>query len=37
MDAYGFGLTRWQGSLDVPTAPGLGFEPDPGFLRRFSI
>ncbi len=37
MDAYGFGLTRWQASLDVPTAPGLGFEPDPGFLRRFSI
>jgi D-galactarolactone cycloisomerase len=37
MDAYGFGLTRWQASLDVPTTPGLGFDPDPGFLRRFSI
>lgn len=35
MDAYGFGLTRWKASLDVPTAPGLGFDPDPGFLRRY--
>src|SRR5262245_2374423 len=32
MDAYGFGLTRWQASLEVPTAPGLGFELDPDFL-----
>ena len=35
MDPYGFGLTRWQGSLEVPTGPGLGFDPDPGFLRRY--
>lgn len=35
MDPYGFGLTRWQASLDVPTGPGLGFDPDPGFLRRY--
>ena len=35
MDAYGFGLTRWQKSLAVPTAPGLGFELDPDFLRRY--
>ncbi len=34
MDPYGIGLTRWQTSLDVPTGPGLGFDPDPGFLRR---
>ncbi|CAN5912708.1 mandelate racemase/muconate lactonizing enzyme family protein [soil metagenome] len=35
MEAYGIGLTRWQASLDVPTAPGLGFDPDPAFLRRY--
>ena len=35
MDPYGFGLTRWQASLEVPTGPGLGFDPDPGFLRRY--
>ena len=35
MDPYGFGLTRWQASLDVPTGPGLGFDPDPGFLHRY--
>ncbi len=35
MDPYGFGLTRWQASLAVPTGPGLGFDPDPGFLRRY--
>lgn len=34
LDLYGIGLTRWQKSLDVPTGPGLGFDPDPGFLRR---
>ncbi len=37
MDPYGFGLTRWQASLDVPTASGLGFDPDPGFLRRYNL
>jgi D-galactarolactone cycloisomerase len=35
MDPYGFGLTRWQASLEVPTGPGLGFDPDPAFLRRY--
>jgi L-alanine-DL-glutamate epimerase-like enolase superfamily enzyme len=35
MDPYGFGHTRWQASLEVPTGPGLGFDPDPGFLRRY--
>ncbi len=35
MDMYGnSGLTRWQPELDVPTAPGLGFDPDPVFLER---
>jgi D-galactarolactone cycloisomerase len=35
MDPYGFGHTRWKKSLEVPTAPGLGFDPDPGFLDRY--
>jgi L-alanine-DL-glutamate epimerase-like enolase superfamily enzyme len=35
MDPYGFGHTRWKASLEVPTGPGLGFDPDPGFLRRY--
>lgn len=35
MDPYGFGHTRWKASLDVPIAPGLGFDPDPGFLNRY--
>jgi L-alanine-DL-glutamate epimerase-like enolase superfamily enzyme len=35
MDPYGFGLTRWQASLDVPTGPGLGFDPDPDFVKRY--
>jgi D-galactarolactone cycloisomerase len=35
MDPYGIGLTRWQKSLDVPTGPGLGFDPAPDFLRRY--
>jgi L-alanine-DL-glutamate epimerase-like enolase superfamily enzyme len=35
MDPYGIGLTRWKASLDVPTGPGLGFDPDPGFLDRY--
>jgi predicted amidohydrolase len=35
MDMYGdSGLTRWQPELNVPTAPGLGFDPDPAFLER---
>jgi D-galactarolactone cycloisomerase len=35
MDPYSFGHTRWKASLDVPTGPGLGFDPDPGFLHRY--
>jgi L-alanine-DL-glutamate epimerase-like enolase superfamily enzyme len=34
-DMYGTGLTGWQASIDIPTAPGLGHDPDPAFLRRF--
>jgi len=33
-DMYGAGYTRWQASIAVPTGPGLGFDPDPGFLAR---
>lgn len=35
MDPYGFGHIRWKASLDVPSGPGLGFDPDPGFLDRY--
>ena len=35
MDPFGIGLTRWKAALDVPTGPGLGFDPDPGFLHRY--
>ena len=36
MDMYGdSGLTRWQPELDVPTGPGLGFDPDPAFLEKY--
>jgi D-galactarolactone cycloisomerase len=35
MDPYGFGHTTWKAAIDVPTGPGLGFDPDPGFLRRY--
>ncbi len=34
-DLYGIGIPRWQPAIDVPTGPGLGFDPDPGFLRRY--
>ena len=32
-DLYGIGLPRWQPTIDVPTGPGLGHDPDPAFLR----
>jgi len=32
-DMYGIGLPRWQPTIDVPSGPGLGFDPDPAFLR----
>ena len=34
-DLYGIGVPKWQPAVDVPTAPGLGFDPDPAFLRRY--
>lgn len=37
MDMYGIGLTRWRSWLDVPSGPGLGFDPDPGFVKRYAI
>ncbi len=38
MDMYGdSGLTRWQPDLGVPTGPGLGFDPDPEYLKRYSL
>jgi len=33
-DMYGTGLARWQGSVEIPTGPGLGYDPDPAFLRH---
>jgi L-alanine-DL-glutamate epimerase-like enolase superfamily enzyme len=32
-DLYGIGVPRWQPTIDVPTGPGLGHDPDPAFLR----
>ncbi len=32
-DMYGIGVPNWQPTIDVPTGPGLGFDPDPAFLR----
>jgi L-alanine-DL-glutamate epimerase-like enolase superfamily enzyme len=37
MDPYGIGLTRWQPSLEVPTGPGLGHDPDPAWLQRYTM
>ncbi len=38
MDMYGdSGLTRWQPELDVPTGPGLGFDPNPAFLEKYRL
>jgi len=34
-DLYGIGVPKWQPTVDVPTSPGLGFDPDPDFLRRY--
>jgi len=28
-------VPKWQPTVDVPTGPGLGFDPDPDFLRRY--
>jgi L-alanine-DL-glutamate epimerase-like enolase superfamily enzyme len=32
-DMYGIGVPKWQPTIDVPTGPGLGVDPDPAFLR----
>ena len=38
MDMYGdSGFTRWQPDLGVPAGPGLGFDPDPAYLKRYSL
>lgn len=37
MDPYGVGLLRWKPSLDVPTGPGLGHDPDPAWLKRYAL
>jgi L-alanine-DL-glutamate epimerase-like enolase superfamily enzyme len=38
MEMYGnSGLTRWQPALGVPNGPGLGFDPDPAYLKRYSL
>jgi D-galactarolactone cycloisomerase len=38
MDMYGdSGFTRWQPELGVPTGPGLGFDPDPAYLKRYAV
>jgi L-alanine-DL-glutamate epimerase-like enolase superfamily enzyme len=38
MDMYGdSGFTRWQPDLGVPTGPGLGFDPDPSYLKRYGL
>jgi L-alanine-DL-glutamate epimerase-like enolase superfamily enzyme len=38
MDMYGdSGFTRWQPDLDVPGGPGLGFDPDPAYLKRYGL
>jgi len=37
MDPYGIGLTRWQPSIDVPTGPGLGFDPDPDYVGCYAM
>ena len=38
MDMYGdSGFTRWQPELSVPAGPGLGFDPDPEYLKRYVV
>lgn len=32
-DLYGSGVPAWQPTVEVPTGPGLGHDPDPAFLR----
>lgn len=37
MDPYGIGLARRKPALDVPTGPGLGHDPDPAWLKRYTV
>ena len=38
MDMYGdSGFTRWQPALSVPAGSGLGFDPDPAYLKRYGL
>jgi len=38
MDMYDdSGVARWQPDLGVPTGPGLGFDPDPTYLKKYSL
>ncbi len=34
---YGDALTLRAGRLDIPQGPGLGMDPDPGFLRDYAV
>ncbi len=36
-DIYGIGVPAWQPSIDVPTGPGLGHDPDPAWLLRHAM
>ena len=36
-DLFGNGLPRWQPSITVPDGPGLGHDPDPAFLARYTV
>lgn len=36
-DLYGIGIPKWQPSIDVPTGPGLGVDPNPEFLKRHDL
>jgi hypothetical protein len=37
MDPYGAGLARWRAAIEIPTAPGLGFDPAPAYLERYAL
>jgi L-alanine-DL-glutamate epimerase-like enolase superfamily enzyme len=33
---YGLGIPKWQPSVEIPTGPGLGADPDPRFLQTYN-
>jgi L-alanine-DL-glutamate epimerase-like enolase superfamily enzyme len=37
VDPCQVGITRWRRTLVVPDGPGLGADPDPKFLERYSV